>query len=70
MLFKDDRSQANFEGGNANGFNVNSDGNAPNNNNVNNSDNGVRPVNFLITPIKRYITLAKVLFDIKRIYSN
>ena len=43
-------SPYNFNGSNANEFNVNSSGNLNNNNNVNN-DNGAR-VNFLIASIK------------------
>ena len=61
MLYSERRcSASNFNDGNTNAFNVNDDGNAPDNNNVNNN-NGVRLANFLITPIKKYITSIKII---------
>ena len=61
MLFSWRRcSASNFNDGNANAFEVNDDGNAPNNNDVGNN-NGARVAKFLITPIKRYITSIKII---------
>ena len=54
-------SANNWNGGNANEFNVNSNGNL-NNNNVNNSD-GVRPVEFPTKMIYK-VNLLSVLVDL------